>query len=78
MVYATQGDKAKLIHFGDSSMKDYTQHGSAARRKSYLARSGGIKDKNGKLTKDNKLSPNYWSRKILWSIIPFLVLGNLL
>jgi hypothetical protein len=35
----------KLVHFGDSSMQDYTQHGDAARRKSYLARSAGIKNK---------------------------------
>lgn len=73
MVYATQGDKAKLLHFGDSTMKDYTQHRSAARRKNYLARSAGIKDKNGNLTKDNKLSPNYWARRILWSVLPFLL-----
>ena len=31
-----------------------------------LARSGGIRDKSGRLTKNNKNSANYWSRKILW------------
>ena len=36
-------------------------------RKKYLARSGGIRDKYGRLTKDNPLSSNYWARKILWS-----------
>ena len=25
-----------------------------------------IRDKSGNLTKNNKNSPNYWSRKILW------------
>jgi len=34
---------------------------SPAARKSYLARSAGIKGK------DSKLSANYWSRKVLWA-----------
>ena len=29
--------------------------------------SGGIKNKAGQLTKNDKNSANYWSRKILWS-----------
>ncbi len=67
MVYVKgNGDSKRLIHFGDSNMKDFTQHKDSERRKSYLARSGGIKDKSGNLTKNNKNSPNYWSRKILW------------
>lgn len=61
MVLAKEGSTVKLIHFGDSSMKDYRQHGSEKRRKSYCARSGGIKGGKG------KLSANYWSRKVLWS-----------
>lgn len=61
MVLAKSGDKVKLIHFGDSSMKDYTQHRSQKRRSSYCSRSAGIKGTN------NKLSANYWSRKVLWS-----------
>ncbi len=68
MVYvkgSSPGSK-RLIHFGDSNMKDFTQHKDSERRKSYLARSGGIRDKSGNLTKNNKNSPNYWSRKILW------------
>ena len=32
----------------------------------YLSRSGGITDKNGKLTKNNPLSANYWARRYLW------------
>ena len=58
--------KKRLIHFGDASMKDFTQHKDPARRKNYLARSGGIKNKAGKLTKNDKNSANYWSRKINW------------
>ncbi len=66
MVYVMKDGKKKLIHFGDSSMKDFTQHKDPQRRKNYLARSGGIKNKQGKLTKDDKNSANYWSRRINW------------
>ena len=62
MVYTKKG----LIHFGDSNMKDFTQHKDKDRKKSYCARSGGITDKNGNLTKNSKDSANYWSRKVLW------------
>jgi hypothetical protein len=58
MVLAKEGDQVKLIHFGDASMG---HNYSAAARKSYLARSAGIKGK------DSKLSANYWSRKVLWA-----------
>ena len=47
-------------------MKDFTQHKDPARRKNYLARSGGIRNKAGKLTANDKNSANYWSRKINW------------
>ena len=67
MVYVMKDGKKRLIHFGDSNMKDFTQHKDEARRKSYLARSGGIRNKEGKLTKNLKSSPNYWSRKVLWN-----------
>ena len=66
MVYVMIDGKKKLIHFGDSSMKDFTQHGDEKRKKSYLARSGGIRNKEGKLTKNDKNSANYWSRKVNW------------
>jgi hypothetical protein len=52
--------------FGDSSMTDFKRGASKEQRKSYLARSGGIKNKQGKLTKNDKNSANYWSRKINW------------
>lgn len=66
MVLAKDGDKVKLLHFGDAKMSDYRIHKDKKRRANYLARSGGIKDKNGNLTKNNKLSPNFWSRSVLW------------
>ena len=66
MVYVMKNGAKRLIHFGDASMKDFTQHKDPKRRKNYLARSGGIKNKEGKLTKNDKNSANYWSRKINW------------
>lgn len=57
----------KNIHFGDVRYKDFTQHKDSERKRNYLKRSAGIKDSSGKLTKDNKLSANYWARKYLWS-----------
>lgn len=55
VVKACQDGKEKLIHFGDPNMpiKKHIKD----RKKSYCARSGGIKGKS------NKLSANYWSRK---------------
>tara|TARA_R100000231_G_scaffold62041_1_gene50423 strand:- start:433 stop:711 length:279 start_codon:yes stop_codon:yes gene_type:complete len=65
----------KTVHFGSSKMehfKDKTgiwkskDHGDKERRKNYLTRSAGIKNKKGQLTKDIETSPNYHSRRILW------------
>jgi len=67
--------KGKLIHFGFIGMEQFKDrtgiwksldHGDKKRRKNFLSRSGGIKDKQGNLTKNNPLSPNYHSRRILW------------
>jgi TFIIF-interacting CTD phosphatase-like protein len=66
IVLAKKGDDVKLVRFGLRGMEDYTQHGSEKRRKNYLSRSAGIRDKSGKLTKDDKFSANYWARKVLW------------
>jgi hypothetical protein len=57
--------KGKIIHFGDSRMKDYTQHKDKQRQINYCKRSAGIRAK-GKLTKNDKESANYYSRKFLW------------
>ena len=65
----------KTIHFGSSQMghfKDRTgiwsrlDHGDKKRRANYLARSAGIRDGQGRLTKDDPMSPNYHSRRIFW------------
>lgn len=66
-VYIMKDGKKRLIHFGDSNMEDFRTHKDEKRRKSYLARSAGIKDKHGNLTKDDKNSKNYWSRRYLWA-----------
>ena len=66
-VFVIKNGVKRLIHFGDSNMTDFTQGASKEQRKSYLARSGGIRNKEGKLTKNDKNSPNYWSRKVLWN-----------
>ena len=66
MVYVMKDGSKKLIHFGDASMSDFRQHKDPKRRKSYLDRSGGIRNKEGKLTKDDKNSANYYSRRYLW------------
>ncbi len=54
VVKACSNGKEKIVRFGHK-MPDGTSN--PKRRKSYCARSGGIKGK------DNKMSANYWSRK---------------
>lgn len=67
MVLATKTVKgkrmAKVIHFGAIG---YGHNYSVEAKKNYLRRSAGIRDKSGKLTKNDRWSANYWSRKILW------------
>lgn len=66
MVLAKKGDEVKLVRYGLRGMEDFTQHKDPERRKNYLARSAGIKDKSGKPTKDDVFSANHWARKDLW------------
>ena len=54
-VLAKKGDKVKLVRFGDPNMS--IKKDQPSRKKSYCARSGGIKGT------DDKFSANYWSRK---------------
>ena len=65
----------KTIHFGQlpyEHFKDKTgiwsklDHGDQKRRKNYLNRAGGIRNKAGKLTANDEMSSNWHSRKILW------------
>jgi len=67
----------KTIHFGDiryEHFKDATgilpkklNHGDKDRRKNYLNRAGGIRNKEGKLTSQDPNSPNYHAIRILWA-----------
>lgn len=66
VVLAKKGDKIKKIGFGYRGMEDFRQHKDPKRRKNYLARSGGIRNKSGALTKNDIFSANYWARKVLW------------
>ena len=65
----------KKIHFGARDMehfKDKTgiwkskDHGDEKRRKSYLRRAKGIKNKAGELTWKDPKSANYHAVRILW------------
>lgn len=57
-VLAKKGSKVKLVRFGDPKLS--IKKDQPARKRSYCARSGGIKGQ------DNIFSANYWSRKA-WS-----------
>ena len=63
VVLAKKGDKVKMIGFGH---RDYEHNYSDKAKKNYLKRSAGIKNKSGELTKNDKLSANYWARRVLW------------
>lgn len=54
-VLAKKGDQVKLVRFGDPNMS--IKKDQPARKKSYCARSGGIKGGS------DKFSANYWSRR---------------
>lgn len=66
-VFFRQGANEVHVDFGHTQYEDFTQHKDKARRKNYLTRSSGIRDSQGRLTKDNPFSANYWSRRILWA-----------
>lgn len=55
--------RVKIIHFGALG---YGHNYSKKAKENYLRRSAGIRNKKGELTMNDKWSPNYWSRKILW------------
>ena len=55
VVKACKDGKERIVRFGDPDMPDGTN--DPKRKKSYCARSGGIKGGDG------KLSANFWSRK---------------
>ena len=70
LVTNTETGRTKKVNYGYSPMQNYgsgkNTHKSEKRRDNYLARSSGIKDKQGNLTKDNPMSSNRLSREDLW------------
>ena len=65
----------KTIHFGKPGYEQYKDktgiwasenHGDKERRKNYLTRAGGIRDKEGNLTKNDPKKANYHAMKVLW------------
>jgi hypothetical protein len=57
-VYVKKDDKVIKVRFGDPKLS--IKKDQPGRKKSYCARSGGIKGKS------DRTSPNYWSRK-MWN-----------
>lgn len=75
--YMVKTPSGRWIHFGAREMEHFRDstglglfthlnHGDKERRRRYLARAKGIKDKNGNLTWNNPESPNYYSIRYLW------------
>lgn len=66
MVFVKNPETGRInrIHFGQVG---YRHNYSKKSWRNYRKRSAAITDKKGKPTKDNKMSANYWARKILWS-----------
>lgn len=58
-VLAKEGDKVRLVRFGDPSMQDYRQHGNEKRRANFKARHNCD-------MKVSKLTPKYWSCNWSW------------
>lgn len=59
MVLAKKGDKYKIVHGGDSNMKDFKQHGSNKRKKRFWDRMGGRDSAKAK----DPFSPLYWHKR---------------
>lgn len=60
-VVAADGQRGRIIHIG-STMPDFTKTADEVKRKSYLARSAGIKGD----WKSDKWSANNLSRALMW------------
>lgn len=56
----------RKVHWGDKSMKDYTQHHDKKRRSNYRKRHSGIRLKNGSRAIDKKWSPAWLSYHVTW------------
>ena len=59
MVLAKKGDQYKIVHGGDSNMKDFSQHGSEERKDRFWNRMGGRDSAKA----NDPFSPLYWHKK---------------
>ena len=59
MVLAKKGDQYKIVHGGDSKMKDFSQHGSEDRKDNFWNRMGGKDSAKA----NDPFSPLYWHKK---------------
>ncbi len=66
VIRVVKNGRDELIHFGHKDYQDFTEHKDKERRKRYLARAKGIKNKQGKLTFKDPFSANYHAIKVLW------------
>ena len=55
----TSSGRGKVVHFGDSSMQDFTQHKDTARRERY-------RNRHQRDNLDDPGSPGFWSWHALW------------
>ncbi len=74
-VIVLKDGKRKTINFGQKGYKQFKDklghyssldHNDKERRKRYLARAKGIKNKKGELTWKDKNSANYYAIRYLW------------
>lgn len=74
-VYVMRNGKKKKVGFGHKDYQHFKDklghysnldHNDPERRKKYLSRAKGIKNKKGELTWKNKNYANYYAVKFLW------------
>jgi hypothetical protein len=61
---AVNVETGNKVHFGDPNMGEFP---GTSREDNFCARSYGIKDKQGKPTRNDPKSANFWNRRITWS-----------
>lgn len=63
-VYAFDGNKTRLIHFGAKGYSDFTLHWDEDRKERYISRHKSNEDWD----KSGILTAGFWSRWILWNL----------
>jgi hypothetical protein len=61
-VRLTVNGRNRVVHFGDASAQDYTQHHDKSRREDYLRRHKARED----WSKSGIATPGFWSAHLLW------------